>query len=504
MSIPGISKSRFTDYLECPKLGYMSCYRDRFKHLADPLDWMSLHLIGEGNRAGQMARECFPGGRLIGYIWDLAKARADTAAAMRDEAVTYVFEGAFATEGLLCRVDLLRKVEDGVVDIVEVKATNSVKPEHLADVGFQSAVLQDAGLQIRTVSLMHFDPDYVHPGGDCYDVEALFAIEDVTEEARAWVREKRDGLLDAMRSDLALPEPPRISVRSGCRGCVYYRQACAPEAPEHPVFELGSARSDLLTALCAAGIEDLRDVPDDFPGLADGHRLVLEAVQSGGLALDREGFNALAGDLVYPLWFLDFETYMPGLPIFAGMRPWQQIPFQWSLHLENADGTVSHDEFLKVDGSDPRRPFAESLIAAVGGTGSIVVYNKGMESTRLRELARDLPDLATPLLALDARVVDLLPIVRRTCYHLDFHGSRSLKAVAPVVAPHLSYEELSVKAGMEAMEAYAAITDPATSDKERDRLRVDLLKYCSLDTQAMMEVLGQLRLDSRPVMRDPT
>jgi len=493
MAIPGISKSRFTDYLECPKLGYMSCYRDRFKHLADPLDWMAMHLIGEGNRLGQLARERFPGGRLIGYVFDLARARADTALAMRDDSCEYLFEGAFACEGLLCRVDVLRKVEEGVVDLIEVKATNAVKPDHLADVGFQLAVLEGAGLRVRSAHLMHFDPEYVHPGGDRYDLDALFATDDVTDKARSWVRENRDPLLLAMQADLAQGEPPRVPIRYGCRECVYYRQACAPAAPEHPVFELGNDRGGLLAALDAAGIEDLRDVPDDFPGLADGHRLVLEAVRSRELALDCPGFEALAQELVYPLWFLDFETYMPGLPIFAGMRPWQQIPFQWSLHVQEEDGIVRHAEFLKADGSDPRRAFAEALLAAVGDVGSIVVYNKGMESTRLRELARDLPDLAEGLCALDARIVDLLPIVRQSCYHVDFHGSRSLKVITPVLAPHLSYEELALKAGMQAMQAYEVITDPSTPEAEREQLRADLLKYCSLDTLAMLEVLRRLR-----------
>lgn len=471
----------------------MSCHRERFKHLADPLDWMALHLIGEGNRLGQMARERFPGGRLIGYVFDLARARAETAEAMRDAAVEYLFEGAFASGGLLCRVDVLHKVEDGVVDLIEVKATNAVKPEHLPDVGFQMAVLESTGLVVRSARLMHFNPEYVHPGGDRYDLDALFTTDDVTDKACAWVRANREPLLLAMQSDLAQPEPPKVPIRYGCRDCVYYRQACAPAAPEHPVFELGNLRGGLAEALAAAGLEDVRDVPDDFPGLADGHRLVLESVRTGGLALDSTTFQAFLRELVYPLWFLDFETYMPGLPIFAGMRPWQQIPFQWSLHVQEEDGSVRHEEFLKADGSDPRRAFAEALLAAVRESGSIVVYNKGMESTRLRELARDLPDLGEGLLSLDARIVDLLPAVRESCYHCDFHGSRSLKSVTPVLAPELSYEELALKAGMQAMEAYEVIVDPGTSEAESEQLRADLLKYCSLDTLAMVEVLRKLQ-----------
>jgi hypothetical protein len=493
MAIPGISKSRFTDYLKCPKLGYMSCYRQRFKHLADPLDWMAMHLIGEGNRLGEMAREYFPGGTLIGHVFDLARARADTAVAMRDESVKYLFEGAFASEGLLCRVDILRKVEEGVVDLIEVKATNSVKPTHLPDAGFQLAVLEGAGLSVRSVSLMHFDPEYIHPGGDQHDLEALFRIDDITENARAWVRDNRDGLLAGMRAILAQPEPPRTPLKNSCKECIYFGQVCSLDAPGHPVCELGGNHNGLFAALDAAGVADVRDVPEDFPGLADGHRLVLEAVRTGELALDSQGFSDLAEELVFPLWYMDFETYMPGLPMFAGTRPWQQIPFQWSLHVQEQDGSVRHAEFLKVDGLDPRRAFAEALIQAVGDTGSVVVYNKGMESTRLRELARDLPAHADSLLAIDARIVDLLPIVRQSCYHLDFHGSRSLKAVTPVLAPHLSYEELALKAGMQAMQAYEVITDPATTEVERDELRADLLKYCSLDTLAMVEVLKKLQ-----------
>ena len=497
MTIPGISKSRFTDYLKCPKLGYLSSHRARYKHLADPLDWMALHLIGEGNRAGEFAREYYPDGRLIGHIFDLKRARAETAEAMRDSQVTYVFEGAFASGGLLCRVDVLRKLADGSVDIIEVKATNSVKPEHVADAGFQLAVLEEAGFPVRTVSLMHFDPEYVHPGGDDYDLEALFAVDDITDETRSWVRDERVGLLEAMQRDLARPEPPVVTLRNACKECVYYNQVCELGAPEFPVYELGNLRGSLPSALGAAGIEDLREVPEDFPGLSDSHLLVLEAVRTGELALDQTSFDELAEELVYPLWFVDFETYMVGLPILAGTRTWQQIPFQWSLHVQEEEGgSVRHEEFLKADGSDPRREFAESLIQAVGPVGSVVVYNKGMESTRLRELARDLPDLAEALRDIDARIVDLLPIVRQSCYHLDFHGSRSLKAVTPVLAPDLSYEELALKEGMQAMQAYEVITDHATSGAEREQLRADLLKYCSLDTLAMVEVLRSLRARS--------
>jgi len=505
MAIPGISKSRFTDYMECPKLGYMSCHRERFRQLADPLDWMALHLIGEGNRVGRLARERFPGGRLVEHIYDLGRARVETAEAMADERVGYVFEGAFACNGLLCRVDVLRKRGGREVDLIEVKAANAVKPDHIGDVAFQVGVLEGAGWSVHTAGLMHLNPDYVLPdaageadgrrrrgGSLSYDLQSLFVVEDITEEVGRWRSERLGALLESMRADLARTEPPCVPLRNSCRGCPYYRRVCSVGAPHHPVCELVGIRSELIAALHDTGIEDLRDVPDDFPGLGDRQRLALQAARTGSIAFDREGIRDLSSEVVYPVWFVDFETYMPGLPVHQGMRPWQQIPFQWSLHVLDEGGSLRHEEFLRVDGADPRRAFAETLTGAIGNVGYVVVYSKGMESTRLRELARDFPDLSDGLLAIDSRIVDLLPIVRGSCYHLDFHGSFSLKVVTPVLAPHVSYTDLGLKAGTEAMEAYERIISPSTPDADKVQLRAQLLEYCGLDTLALVEVFRRL------------
>ena len=506
----GVSKSRFTKYVACPRLGYLSCYPNRFKHLADPLDWMAHHLIAEGVRVGELARERFPGGRLVGHVWDLDRARAETTLAMRDETVTHLFEAAFAAGGLLCRVDILLKAGEGEVDLIEVKAANGVRPDHLVDVGFQLAVLEATGLTVRTAAVMHLDPGYVYPGegdasqgssgqgwgGDAagvhrYDLDRLFVIEDVTSEARAWAADSLPAYLESMRADLDLADPPRAVLRYACKECEYYRRVCGPALPLYPAYELGGG-GGLLAALDSAGIQDMRDVPWDFPGLVEGHRLVLEAVRTGGLAFDRAMLESLMSSLEFPLWFLDFETFMPGLPLYAGTRPWQQIPFQWSLHVLEAGGVLRHEGFLRADGSDPRRAFAETLLQTVSPAGSVVVYNKGMECTRLRELARDFPDLEDGLSALDARVFDLLPVVRQGCYHPDFHGSRSLKSVTPVLAPHLSYEQLQLRGGLQAMQAYERLVSPGTPEPERVQLQADLRAYCGLDTLAMVEVYRRL------------
>jgi hypothetical protein len=386
---------------------------------------------------------------------------------------------------------VLARVANDVVDLSEVKAANKLDDDHIADVAFQLHVLEAAGLTVRSASLMHFDEDFVYGGGS--DYADIFKTEDVTQKARKWEREKLPRHLDAMRRDVAAAQPPRIRVKNGCKDCSYYRQVCSLDAPARPVCELGGNHPKLYRALEEAGIESLGDVPADFPGLAPEHLLVLLAVEKEALALNHGLCRELESRAEFPLWFVDFETYSTGFPPFEGTRPWQQIPFQWSLHvLDDPDAEPRHEEFLVPDANDPRRRFAESLLAAIGDVGSIVVYSQAMESSRLKELARDFPELADGLYGLRARVLDLLPFVRQTCYHPSMAGSRSLKKVTPVLAPHLSYDDLDVHAGMQAMEAYETTIDPGTSEEERERLRSGLRAYCGVDTLAMVEVFRRL------------
>ena len=334
-------------------------------------------------------------------------------------------------------------------------------------------------------------------GGGAHDPSEIFVIEDVTPAARKWQRNKLETALYTMRQDLAAPEPPRVRIKNGCKECPYYRQVCALGAPLLPICELGGNHRKLFAALEEAEIESLTEVPCDFPGLPPEHLLVLEAVGADGLALDRQIIHDLLREAHFPLWFVDFETYSTGFPIFQATRPWQQIPFQWSLHaLSEPQGEPQHLEFLVADADDPRRRFAESLLAAVGKKGSLVVYNKAMEATRLRELAEDLPDLAPGLLDLESRVFDLLPVVRQGSYHPSMAGSHSLKKVTPVLAPHLDYGALDVHAGMEAMEAYHKLIDPGVDQAEKKRLREGLRQYCGVDTLAMVEIYKRLRAET--------
>ena len=186
----------------------------------------------------------------------------------------------------------------------------------------------------------------------------------------------------------------------------------------------------------------------------------------------------------------------------AGHHPYDQIPFQWSCHLEGADGSLSHHEFLDTSGADPRRAFAEALLAASGAGGPILVYNQSFEKRVIRELAEHLPAQRAALLALLPRIVDLLPIVKRNYYHPDMRGSWSIKSVLPCLVPELSYAGLGeVRDGTQAQQAYFDLISGERAAPAAARLRQDLLDYCRLDTWAMLAMVR--RLCDQPVPDDP-
>ena len=194
----------------------------------------------------------------------------------------------------------------------------------------------------------------------------------------------------------------------------------------------------------------------------------------------------------FPRTWLDFETIAFAVPRWIGTRPYQQVPFQFSAHVEAADGTIEHHEFLSLDGTDPRRPCAEALVKAVPINGTVIGYNASFEKSRIRELADAFPDLAADLHAIAERVVDLLPVTRANWYHRDQRGSWSIKAVLPTVAAEMDYTGLEVKDGSSAQEAYIEAIDPRTDVTRRAALDAALRAYCRRDTEAMIALARRL------------
>jgi hypothetical protein len=240
-------------------------------------------------------------------------------------------------------------------------------------------------------------------------------------------------------------------------------------------------------------VESIREIPDDFE-LSEIQRRAAACVQTGEPWFDRDGLKAQLATLSYPIAYLDFETINPAIPRFVGTHPYQQVPFQWSAHIQQRPGAeAQHCEFLAKEVSDPRREFMTALSAALPEAGSIVVYNQQFESARLNELASALPKFAERIKNIQSRLWDLLPIIRNHVYHPAFAGSYSIKSVLPALVPEMSYEGMEVANGQDAGLAWESLVGGSLDCDERERIRNALLAYCSLDTLAMVRLLENLR-----------
>jgi len=243
------------------------------------------------------------------------------------------------------------------------------------------------------------------------------------------------------------------------------------------------------------GVESIRDIPEGFE-LTDIQRRAATSVQTGQPWYAPE-LPAELAKLEYPVFFLDFETVNPAIPRFAGMRPYDHLPFQWSLHVQREPTAgPEHYEFLAEDRCDPRREFAASLLDAAGKSGSIVVYNQQFEETRLNELAGWLPEFTEGIKNIQARLWDLLPVIRNHVYHPAFAGSYSLKSVLPALVPEMTYEGMTVADGVDAGLAWGSLIRGVGDQAERERLSQALLDYCGQDTLAMVRLLKALHLAS--------
>ncbi|HEX7078419.1 MAG TPA: DUF2779 domain-containing protein [Candidatus Eisenbacteria bacterium] len=489
-SIPSLSKSKVLAGLQCPKRLYLECYAPDTR---DPIDASRQALFDAGREVGRVARGRFPGGVTMEEdprLHDDA-ARA-TRATLADPRVPSIYEAAFTHDRIRVRVDVLARAGNGAWDVVEVKSATSVKEEYLPDLAVQLLVVEGSGLSVRRAAILHVNNQYVWEGGP-YDLRALFTIQDLTEVARD---RRRDllGSIAAMREPLRALAAPDVPIGAQCSRpyvCPFW-DTCHGNGPEHPIGNLPRLTPKLRRAFEDLGIDDIRDIPEDFHDLSELQRRVWDCTRRGVAYVGPELTAALRA-IPHPVHFLDFETCNPALPFIPGTRPFQQTPFQWSDHVLERDGTVRHLEYLHEDRTDPRRPLARALIRALEGAEAIVVYS-GFEARMIRAMAEALPDLSGPLLEhVERRIVDLHQLIHEHYYHPEFRGSFSIKDVLPVVVAGMGYGHLAIKDGSQAALAYVSMTDPSRPEEERRETREGLRAYCARDTEAMMRLFQTLK-----------
>jgi len=434
----------------------MQCHKSLWLHLNDPEDRdetseSQQQIFETGYMVGFLAQQLFPGG--VDASRDehekVQEAVAYTAALI-DNGQSVIYEAAFSDGETLCYMDILVKESDGWA-AYEVKASTQVKEYQINDVAFQYYVITRAGLPLKRVSLVHINNQYVRHGE--LDLQQLFTIELMITRILP-MQKDIPGKLLLLQEMLKAGVMPDVTMGSQCNKpfpcdfLEFCRQSCVVEEGEG---EARKANRD-------------QDALDDF--------------------LD---------DLAYPLYYMDFETIQFAVPRYDESRPYQQIPFQYSLHVQQTkDGPVEHYEFLGTPPADPRPEFIQSLLARIGEIGSIIVWNQAFENTRLREIARDFPEYAAGIDCLLARVADLMvPFRRKHLYTPDMNDSYSLKAVLPALVTDLSYSDLEIQEGGTASIIYESLYQD--NDPEQVRLnRENLLAYCKMDTLSLVRILGML------------
>ncbi len=486
-----LSKSTFMAWQQCP---HSAWYRVNDRALFDTfVDPGTKVLLAVGNEIDELARQAFAGCLLLGR----GQAPATRAAIARREPV--IFQAEFVTDRLVVLCDILVwNAQAEAYDLIEVKSSTSSSrrrdEEYACDLAFQEHVLKACGVPIAGTYLMRLNSDYVRRGP--IDIEQLFARTDFGD-AVATVRADIPLLVDAAWRWINIKAPPKgpcpCPRRSRGNHCEMFAHI-NPGVPDCSVHDIARINGKKLEALIDAGILRVEDVPDDF-ALSDKQVTQVRLAKTGMSEIDRAGISAFMDDIMLPAAFLDFETHNPALPRFDGYRPYQQIPFQFSLHvMEQWGAEPTHHEFLHLSDSEPDHLFMDALRKTMPRNGAVIVWNKTFERSRLAEIAARHPEYHSFVDDVASRLVDLAEIFAHQLYaHPDFCGSYSVKAVLPVLVPELSYDRLAIRDGAVAQIEWNKIVTGAYDGARAAETAAALRAYCKLDTFAMVEIARVLK-----------
>lgn len=480
-----LTKSKYMNGLQCPRLLWMACNQPES---LPAVDIVSQHIFDQGHEVDELAKILYQNGidvptdSFIGNIRE-TKEHLDKGRPL--------FQGGFRADNLYSRVDILHPDCEGQWELVEVKSSTEVKPEHYPDVAFQRYCCQKAGLSISKCSVAHVNNKYVRKGG--IDPGEFFIIEDVTGVANG-VAIGQDDIIAAMIDVMASSDCPPLNLSPKCRDprdCPLFDD-CHSSLPDHNVLTLYYGKQAGY-ALLSQGVECIEDIPDGFK-LTGSQKIQKECVLTNTPYIDRGAVRAFLGNLRYPIAYFDFETINPAVPLYDGMRPYQKIPFQFSLVVIPAKGAEPHQfSFLARSSDDPRPALLTEMKRRIPDQGSIVVYNKGFEGPILKQLGESFPGYREWLESLVPRLEDLWePFKKFQYYHPEQRGSASIKHVLPALTRQ-GYEKLEIADGETASVLYWNVTYKPASKAERQKVYADLETYCGLDTEGMRLIVDRLR-----------
>ena len=478
-----LSKSDYIMGLDCVKALWLKKNR---KDLTPEYDDRTLQNFETGEKVQELAYDYYGKGVFVdAENWDVFGGAAKTKILAQDHDIIYEAT-AKLDNGCFCRIDIMMRNGDAW-DLIEIKSATEVKDYYIDDLAFQKYVFENAGYPIKNCKVLHLNNQYVRHGD--LDISQLFTEEDVSDMVNA-KKSEVEMYVKGMLSYQEMPDEPEIPLHSSCSDCPFYGY-CGKDLPEYSVFDLLSSKNADLFYNQTHSFS-VEDVSEDWCS-TEKQLIDRAAYLNKSLHIEPENIQEWLNTLEYPLYYLDYETVQCAIPMFDGAKPYSQIPFQFSLHIQDTpDAEPRHIEFLHQERSDPRRALAEFLIKSCGKHGSIVVYNQAFEMTRNKELAELFPDLAADLLAINERVIDqLIPFRSRALYSYKQKSSASIKYVLPAFSD-LSYKGMNIANGGEAMSKYLAFLEGSQTEEESKQMFADLLKYCGQDTYAMVLLMKVL------------
>ncbi len=474
-----LTKSRFLSGLQCHKRLWFEIHQPLEEQSAASMPML------QGRAFDQAVRELHPG-TVISRDAGMPAAIAETkkVLAKGNAAPRILYQPAFRAGDLAVIADVLRR-SGPQFELVEVKASTEVKDTHLPDAAFQALVLQRAKIPVGRVFIGHVNNQFVLRRAG--DYEGLLTEADISGEVQTLLPQVAAQALE-FQTVMASESMPEVAVGPQCMNpyeCPFLARCTeGMEKPEYPIEALPRG-GKLVERLLAEGFQDLREVPVNLL-TNDMHRRVFDATTSGLAFFDKAATTELR-KLTSPFAYLDFETINLAVPAVISTRPYEQVPFQWSVHVEYSPSEVRHAEFLAIEAFGDFEALARALIDALPPTGTIFAYNASFEAGVLGRLADRLPAYAAALRGLAARLFDLLPVTRAAYYHRDMRGSWSIKDVVPTIDRDLGYEHLDeVQGGDAAQLAFLELRNPAIAPERAEAMRSALLRYCAHDTWVMV------------------
>jgi hypothetical protein len=482
-----LSKSTYMRAHQCQKSLYLNKFFPQYK---DPISPQQQMIFNRGSNIGVLARDLFPGGfdaTPLRHL-DYQEAVARTSEYI-NQGANVIYEAAFQYEGVLAAIDILVKEEDGWL-AYEVKSASKVSGAYITDASLQYFVMNGSGINLKDISIVHLDTSYKRNGN--IEVHQLFKITSVLEEVLKNQEKVGERIQQAIVT-LKDGKIPEVSIGTHCFEpyTCDFKGHCWKNIPANSIFDLAGMHKITQFEMFHSGMQKIDDIPDGL--LGKKQQLQIETHKNPIPVFNKEKINEFISLLNYPLYFMDFETFMPAVPMFEGTSPYQHLPFQYSIHFKlSREAEAKHKGFIADTGSEPSRSFIENLLKDTSVPGTILVYNIAFERSVLSKLKHFFPDLSKDIDDRISRLVDLMhPFTEMHYYHPLMKGSHSIKNVLPALVPELSYDNLPIGNGNSASAAFEAL------QTETDLVRISetlsaLHEYCKLDTFAMVKILEVL------------